>query len=108
MLEIFGWNVGMGNLAVVLLLGGALVIGLIAQVIGETRTGWEWLVAGIGALVGGWLGSEAFGSASTWGWAVENLYIFPALIGGVVVGAMADIFVRTVTGGSYIRHARPV
>ncbi len=108
MLEIFGWNVGMGNLAAVLLVGGAVVIGLIAQFVGETRTGWEWLVAGIGALVGGWLGSEAFGTASTWGWAVENLYLVPALIGAVVVGATADIFVRTVTHGSYTHHARPI
>ena len=108
MLEIFGWNVGMGNLAAILLVGGAIIIGVIAQLVGETRTGWEWLVAGTGALVGGYLGSEAFGTASTWGPMVESLYVLPALIGAVVVGGVADIFVRTVTGGSYVHHARPI
>lgn len=108
MLEIFGWNIGMGGLAAVLLLGGAIVIGLIAQVVGETRTGWEWLVAGIGALVGGYLGSEAFGTASTWGPVVESLYLLPALIGAVLVGGVADVFIRTVTGGSFTHHARPI
>jgi len=108
MLEIFGWNVGMTGFAAVILVGAALVIGLIAQVIGETRTGWEWLVAAVGAVIGGYLGSEAFGSASTWGPVFDSLYLLPALIGAVLVGGVADVFVRTVTGGSYTHHARPI
>jgi hypothetical protein len=108
MLVLFGWNIGMSGLAVVMLVGGALLIGLIAQIVGETRTGWEWLIAAAGALVGGWLGSEAFGTASTWGPVFDSLYMLPALVGGVVLGGVADIFIRTVTGGSYVHHARPI
>lgn len=82
--------------------------GVIAQFIGETRTGYEWLIAGIAALVGGWLGSEAFGTVSTWGPEVENFFVLPALIGGVVVGGVVDAVVRTLTGGSFVAHARPI
>ena len=108
MIDLFGWDIGMGGYGLLLLVGGAVLIGAIAQFIGETRTGYEWLVAGIAALVGGWLGSEAFGTLSTWGADVENLFIFPALIGGVVVGGVVDVVVRTLTGGSYVHHPRPI
>jgi len=108
MIDLFGWNVGMGGYGLLLLFGGAILIGAIAQFIGETRTGYEWVVAGIAALIGGWLGSEAFGTLSTWGADVESLYLLPALIGGVVVGGVVDVVVRTLTGGSYVHHPRPI
>lgn len=108
MIELFGWNIGMAGFGLFLLVAGALVLGAIAQFIGETRTGYEWLVAGSAALVGGWLGSESFGTLSTWGWVVDGLYILPALIGGVVVGGIVDVVVRTMTGGSYVHEPRPI
>ncbi len=108
MIELIGWKIGMDWLGLLLLGGGALVFGLIVQFIGETRTGYEWLVAGIAALVGGWLGSESFGTASTWGVVVDGLYVLPAIIGGVVLGGIVDVVVRTVTGGSYVHHPRPI
>jgi hypothetical protein len=108
MIEVFGWNIGMGGVGLVLLVGGAFVLGLIVQFVGETRTGYEWLVAGIAAGVGGWLGSESFGTASTWGPVVESLYVLPAFIGAVVLGGIVDVVVRTMTGGSYVHHPRPI
>jgi uncharacterized membrane protein YeaQ/YmgE (transglycosylase-associated protein family) len=108
MLELFGWQIGMDWAGVLLLVGGALVLGVIAQFIGETRTGYEWLIAGIAALAGGWLGSEAFGTLSTWGPDVGSLYLLPALIGGVVLGGVIDAVVRTMTGGSFVTHPRPI
>jgi hypothetical protein len=107
-IDLFGWNIGMGGAGLLMLVGGALVLGLIVQLIGETRTGYEWLVAGIFAIVGGWLGSESFGTASTWGIVVDGLYVLPALIGGVVLGGVVDVVVRTMTGGSYVHHPRPI
>ena len=105
----FGWDIGMGAAGLLLLVGGALVLGLIVQLIGETRTGYEWLVAGVFAVVGGWLGSESFGTASTVGpaWST-SCTLLPALIGGVVLGGIVDIVVRTMTGGSYVHHPRPI
>jgi uncharacterized membrane protein YeaQ/YmgE (transglycosylase-associated protein family) len=108
MIELFGWQIGMDWAGMLLLVGGALVLGVIAQFIGETRTGYEWLIAGIAALVGGWLGSEAFGTLSTWGPDVTSFYVLPGLIGGVVVGGVIDAVTRTMTGGSFVHHPRPI
>ena len=41
-----------------LLIVGAVVFGAIAQFIGETRTGYEWLVDAIAAAIGGLVASE--------------------------------------------------
>jgi uncharacterized membrane protein YeaQ/YmgE (transglycosylase-associated protein family) len=109
MLELFGWQIGMNWAGLLILVGGALILGVIAQLVGETRTGYEWLIAAVAALVGGWLGSESFGTLGTWGPVVDSLYLVPALIGGVVVGGVVDAVVRTMTGGSFVAaHPRPI
>lgn len=108
MLDLFGWDVGMSGLAVILLVAGAIVIGAIPLFIGEARTGYEWLATAAAALLGGWLGSEAFGGISTFGPAFEGLYLVTALIGGVVLGAVVDVLVRYVSGGRYTHAPRPI
>ncbi|MDH4335463.1 MAG: hypothetical protein OEW24_09485 [Chloroflexota bacterium] len=114
MIEVFNWNIGMDSAGLLILAGGAVVLGVIAQLIGETRTGFEWFAAAVGALVGGWIGSEALGTLSTWGPVVgsvaqaADLYVLPALMGAIVVGVVVDFVVRTMTGGSYVHHARPI
>lgn len=107
MLELFGWNVGMSTLAAILLVAGSLVIGGVAQFLGEVRVGWEWIATAAGAVVGAYLGSEAVYGASTWGPVFEGLYILPALIGAVVLGGVVDSLLRYGTEGSYTRHAQP-
>lgn len=108
MLEIFGWNVGMSTFAAILLVIGAVLLGVIPQFIGEPKLAVEWIFPMIGVLVGGWIGSEALGSLSTWGYAFEGLYVLPALIGGVVLGAAVDVVVRYVSGGSFVHEPRPI
>jgi hypothetical protein len=108
MLELFGWNVGMSGLAVILLVAGALVVGAIPLFIGEARTGYEWLATAAAVLVGGRLGSEAFGGISTFGPVFEGMYLVTALVGGVVLGAIVDVAVRYVSGGTYTHAARPI
>jgi uncharacterized membrane protein YeaQ/YmgE (transglycosylase-associated protein family) len=108
MLDLFGWDVGMSTYAAILLVLGAIIVGAITHFIGDVTTGWEGVVAAVAALVGGWLGSEAFGTFSTWGYAFEGLYVVPALIGGIVLGFAVDAIVRYMTRGSYVHHARPI
>lgn len=108
MLEIVNWNVGMSTLAGVLLIAGALLIGVIAQFIGEVKVAFHWAVVALAALVGGWLGSEALGTLSTWGPEFEGLYIVPAILGGLILGTIADVVARYSTEGSYRQHAQPI
>jgi uncharacterized membrane protein YeaQ/YmgE (transglycosylase-associated protein family) len=108
MLELNVWNVGMSSLAAVLLIAGALLIGVITQFIGDVRV-YHWAVVTVAALVGGWLGSEAFGTLSTWGPVFEGLYIVPAFLGGLVLGLVADGLLRfSIEGGSYRHHPQPI
>jgi len=108
MLVLFDWNVGMTAWAVTLLIIGAVVIGAILQYVGDVTIGYEWSVAGLAAIFGGWLGSEAFGAASTWGPEWEGMFLLPALIGAVVLGFVVDLVVRYATGGSLVHHPRPI
>lgn len=108
MLELIGWNVGMTAWAVIVLIAGAVVIGLVLQYIGDVTNGYEWSIAGLGAIVGGWLGSEALGTLSAWGPEWEGMFVLPALIGAVIVGFVVDLVVRYATGGSLVHHPRPI
>lgn len=108
MLDLFGWDVGMSAYAAILLAAGAILIGVVAHFIGDVTTGWEGSVATVAALIGGYVGSEALGTFSTWGYAFEGLYVLPALIGAVVLGFVVDAIVRYSTQGSYVHHARPI
>lgn len=98
----------MSTVAALLLVLGALLIGVGSQYIGDVRVGFEWAATGAAALIGGYLGSEAFGGASTWGPVFDGLYMLPALIGGVVVGFVVDAILRYSTAGSYVHHGRPI
>jgi hypothetical protein len=108
MLDLFGWDVGMSTLAAVLLVAGAVIVGIASYFIGEVRVGYEGFTTGLAALVGGYLGSEAFGSVSTWGWEIDGLFVFPAVIGAIVLGVIADFVVRSATRGTYTSEPRPI
>lgn len=64
MFELIGWNVGMSAFAAILLVAGALFIGVAAHLIGDVAVNWEWAATGIGALVGGYLSSEPSGASA--------------------------------------------
>jgi uncharacterized membrane protein YeaQ/YmgE (transglycosylase-associated protein family) len=96
---------GWGGWVVVLV--AALVFGVAAQLIGETRTGYEWLVDGVAFALGAVIASEF-----VVGWrAIEpvwdGLALLPAVIGGLVLGVLVEIITRYLTGGRYTTHHRP-
>ncbi len=96
------------ELAIALGIGGAVVLvvgaaafGVIAQVIGETRTGYEWLVDGVAAAIGALVASEFIVDWRAVGPVWDGLALAPALIGGLVVGLVVEVVTRIVTGGHY-------
>lgn len=75
----------------VILIAGAIVIGLLAQYALRRRFGYAWIATAIGAGVGGFVASEyALGGLGKWGTAYYGLHLFPALIGGVIVAAIVE------------------
>lgn len=91
----------------VLLIVAAIVFGAVAQFIGETRTGFEWLVDGIAFGVGALVASEFVTSWRTFEPVWNGLAIVPALIGGLVVGIVIELVTRYMTGGTYTHHPSP-
>ena len=80
---------------------GALAFGVVAQSIGETRTGFEWLIDAIAAAFGAVVASEFIVGWQSFGPMFDGLAIVPALIGGLVVGLVVEVATRVVTGGQY-------
>ncbi len=98
----FAITIGFGGLA--LLIAGALVFGVIAQFVGETKTGYEWLVDAIAFGVGALIASEFIVGLQTVGPVWDGLVLVPALIGGLVLGIVVEVATRYSTGGTYAGH----
>lgn len=96
----FTINIGVGG--AVLLVGGALVVGAVAQLIGNVRLGYEWVITAIAAFVGALVASEFITAWRTFEPVWDGVALVPALLGGLVVGAIVDIVVRYSSGGSLI------
>ena len=92
-------NMGIGGGLV--LLAGALLFGVIAQFIGEARTGYEWLVDAIAAALGAIIASEFIISARTFEPVWDGLALVPALVGGLILGIVVEVLTRYMTGGRY-------
>ena len=89
------------------LLAGALLFGVIAQFVGDVRTGYEWLADFIAAALGAVIASEFIISLRTFEPVWDGLALVPALIGGLVLGIVVEIATRYLTGGHYTA-ARPM
>jgi uncharacterized membrane protein YeaQ/YmgE (transglycosylase-associated protein family) len=88
----------------ILMIAGALVFGVVAQLVGETRTGYEWLADAIGAAVGAIVASEFIVAWQAFAPVWDGLAIVPALIGGLIVGLVVEVATRYATGGTYVGH----
>jgi uncharacterized membrane protein YeaQ/YmgE (transglycosylase-associated protein family) len=93
--------ISLGFGAWLVLIGGALLFGVLAQFVGETRTGFEWLVDGIAVALGAVIASEFIISLRTFEPVWDGLAIVPALIGGLALGLVVEVATRYMTGGRY-------
>jgi hypothetical protein len=107
-LKLFDWDIGMTAWGVMALIAGGVVIGIVLQYVGDVTNGYEWSIASLGAIAGGWIGSEALTAASDWGPSWEGMVLVPAIIGAVAIGFVVDAMVRYATGGSLVHHPRPI
>lgn len=99
-------SITMGIGAAALVVVASVVFGLIAQYIGEARTGYEWLVDAIAFGIGAVIASEFIIDFRTLQPVWDELAIGPALIGGLVLGIVVELVTRLATGGSYTTHHR--
>lgn len=93
------FDMGIGAFAIVIL--AAVVFGVAVQLYLRPKTGYEWLVAGAGAAVGAWLASEItwtqwFTGLTDMGPQWDGLLVIPAVIGGLVLGAIVEAVARAV------------
>lgn len=95
----FAISIGLGGS--LLLIAGAIVFGVAAQFVGRAEIGFEWLVDAIAAGVGALVASEFIVAWRTFEPVVDGLALVPALIGGLVVGGIAELATRRITGGTY-------
>jgi len=95
----FAISLGLGGWIVLIV--GALVFGAVAQFIGETRTGYEWLVDAIAAGIGALFASEFIVSWRSFEPTWDGLALVPALLGAIVVGVVVEVATRYMTGGTY-------
>jgi uncharacterized membrane protein YeaQ/YmgE (transglycosylase-associated protein family) len=98
----FAIDLGFGGAAVLVV--GALVFGVIAQFLGETKTGYEWLVDSIALGIGALVASEFIIGWQAFEPVFDGLALVPALIGGLVVGLVVEVATRYMTGGTYTGH----
>ena len=84
----------MGGLALMLVIVAGIVLGVLVQMIGVTRSGYDGLITGIAVVGGAIVAGQWLGGVSTWGPQFDGLYLLPALVGGIVLGVIADLAVR--------------
>ena len=96
----FEISLGLGGWLVVL--AGAIVLGVVLYLIGRAGTSFEWLITAVGAAIGAVVLSEFVTSFQTFEPVWDGLALIPALAGGLVVGAIAAVITRYVTGGAFL------
>ena len=99
--------ISMGVGAWIVLVVAALAFGVIAQFIGEARTGYEWLIDAVALAIGAIVASEFIVGARALEPVWDGLALVPALIGGLALGGVVEIATRSLTGGTYTGHPMP-
>jgi uncharacterized membrane protein YeaQ/YmgE (transglycosylase-associated protein family) len=94
----------LGLVGWIVVVAAALVFGVLAQLLGETRTGYEWLVDSVAFGIGAIVASEFVIAWQAFEPVVDGLALGPALLGGLVVGTIVEVGTRVATGGHYTSH----
>jgi hypothetical protein len=95
------FSITLGIVGWVAVIVGALVFGAIAQLVGDARTGFEWLGDAIGFGIGAVVASEFIVALQAFEPVFDGLATAPALAGGLVVGVVVEVATRYLTGGTY-------
>ncbi len=90
----------MGPWGVVLLVGGAVVVGLLADYVVDGTVDRDWPASAVAAAIGAYVGSEWLGPLSNWGPIVDGLRVFPALLGAFTIGVIVDAILRRLLRGA--------
>jgi uncharacterized membrane protein YeaQ/YmgE (transglycosylase-associated protein family) len=91
---LFDFAFDMGVWGALTLLVGGIVLGVVVQLIGENRFGYEWIVTAIATIVGGFAASEFVVDWRAFAPVFDGLALIPALVGGLVVGIVVAAIVR--------------
>ena len=95
------FNIALGLGAWLLLAVGAILFGVVAQSIGEARSGYEWVLGSVAAGFGAIAASEFIVAWRTFEPVWDGLALIPAVVGALVVGVVVDVATRYLTGGTY-------
>ena len=95
----------LGYAGALLLVLGALGIGIALQFIGQPAYGPGWIIAGVAALAGGFVASEWIVGLRAFAPVWDGLALVPATIGIVVAGVAVDAVARFWTHGTYVPTA---
>ena len=80
----------MGAWGYVILIAGAVVLGMLGQAL-RGRVGYEGVLTAIGAGIGGFVASQYhLAGLGQWGYSYDGLHLFPALIGAIIVAVVVE------------------
>lgn len=96
----------MDAIGVLLLLLGALGIGMIGQKSRLLPHSSGWLTGTAAAAIGAFTGSELVGTTGRWGAEVGGLVVLPALVTGALFAVVADLLTRFLTPGPLGWHSQ--
>jgi hypothetical protein len=82
---------------------GAVLFGIVAQLVGQAHYSYEWVVDSLGAFIGAIVASEFIVAWQAFGPVYEGLALVPALIGGLAVGVVVAVTTRYL-GGRTLGH----
>lgn len=96
----------MTYLAWIILIVGALIVGVAAQWLFKAELPYRWVITSIGAFLGALAASEWLFAG--WTPEIEGIAVWPAIVGGLVVGAVVDLVAQYYAGHGHGTQGRGV